>query len=118
MLGLERGAKSYRWPCWRRDLPLLFRTRLACAATRLARHPPHLSWPAWTARGLRSGTSREASVTPGASDVRFGQKQTYAVHNGMSALPLKADIKLLIRSPRRRGRAARATRIGRALSPS
>src|SRR5262245_6140838 len=71
MLGLERAAISYRWPCRRRDLPLLFRTRLAYAATRVARHPPHLRWPAWTARGLGCGTCRQAPVIAGAPDVRF-----------------------------------------------
>jgi len=48
---------------------------LAYAATRVARrHPPHLSWPAWAARDLRHGTSRQAWLIAGGSDVRFGSQ--------------------------------------------
>jgi hypothetical protein len=57
---------------------------LAYAATRVARHPPHLSWPAWAARDLRHGTSRQASLIALMS--ALGHKRTFAVHASMSAL--------------------------------
>src|SRR5262249_15386344 len=52
---------------------------LAYAATRVARHPPHLSWPAWAARDLRHGTSRQALLIAGGADVPFWS-QTDLLH--------------------------------------